>query len=72
MLKDIFNREIIYLRISVTDWCDLRCKYCMIEKMEFLPKKDVLTFEQIERLVDIFISEGVNKIRLTGGEPLVR
>jgi len=72
MLKDIFNREINYLRISVTDRCDLRCKYCMKEKMEFLPKKDVLTFEQIERLVDIFISEGVNKIRLTGGEPLVR
>ena len=72
MLKDIFNRNINYLRISVTDRCDLRCQYCMNEKMEFLPKKEILSFEEIERLIDIFIDQGVKKIRLTGGEPLVR
>jgi len=72
VLKDIFNRDINYLRISVTDRCDLRCQYCMKEKMEFLPKKEILSFEQIERLVDIFIERGIKKIRLTGGEPLVR
>ena len=72
MLIDIFNRKINYLRISVTDRCDLRCHYCMKEDMEFLPKSNILTLEQIERLSDIFISQGVEKIRLTGGEPLVR
>ena len=72
MLKDIFNRNINYLRVSVTDRCDLRCLYCMNENVEFLPKSEVLTFEQIERLCDVFISQGVEKIRLTGGEPLVR
>ena len=72
MLKDIFNRNINYLRLSVTDRCDLRCQYCMKEKTEFLPKKEILSFEQIERLVDIFIDQGIEKIRLTGGEPLVR
>ena len=60
------------LRITVTDRCDLRCVYCMKEKMDFLPKKEILSFEEIERLCDNFISLGVNKIRLTGGEPLVR
>jgi cyclic pyranopterin phosphate synthase len=71
-LVDRFKRKITYLRLSVTDRCDLRCLYCMKEKMEFLPKAKILTFEEIERLCDIFIELGVNKIRLTGGEPLVR
>ena len=71
-LLDQFNREINYLRISVTDRCDLRCVYCMKEKMTFLPKKEILTLEEIERLCDNFIELGVRKIRLTGGEPLVR
>ena len=71
-LLDQFNRRIDYLRISVTDRCDLRCVYCMKEKMTFLPKSEILTLEEIERLCDNFIEMGVNKIRLTGGEPLVR
>jgi len=71
-LVDQFLRKINYLRISVTDRCDLRCVYCMKEKMEFLPKKEILSFEEIERLCDNFINLGVNKIRLTGGEPLIR
>tara|TARA_B110000196_G_C21112448_1_gene648568 strand:- start:6 stop:998 length:993 start_codon:yes stop_codon:yes gene_type:complete len=71
-LLDQFSRPINYLRISVTDRCDLRCVYCMKEKMNFLPKNEILTFEEIERLCDNFIEMGVNKIRLTGGEPLVR
>ena len=71
-LIDQYSRNINYLRISVTDRCDLRCVYCMKEKMEFLPKKEILTLEEIERLCDNFIEMGVNKIRLTGGEPLVR
>tara|TARA_Y100000590_G_scaffold424183_1_gene530779 strand:+ start:240 stop:1232 length:993 start_codon:yes stop_codon:yes gene_type:complete len=71
-LTDQFNRKINYLRVSVTDRCDLRCVYCMKEKMNFLPKKDILTLEEIERLCDNFIELGVDKIRLTGGEPLVR
>ena len=71
-LIDQFNRHINYLRISVTDRCDLRCLYCMKEKMTFLPKKEILTLEEIERLCDNFIEMGVKKIRLTGGEPLVR
>tara|TARA_Y100000590_G_scaffold450654_1_gene590669 strand:- start:3415 stop:4407 length:993 start_codon:yes stop_codon:yes gene_type:complete len=71
-LIDSFQRKINYLRVSVTDRCDLRCQYCMKEKMTFLPKKDLLTFEEIERLCDNFIDLGVEKIRLTGGEPLVR
>ena len=71
-LVDQFLRKINYLRVSVTDRCDLRCNYCMKEKMEFLPKSEILTLEQIERLSEIFISQGVEKIRLTGGEPLVR
>ena len=71
-LIDQFNRKINYLRISVTDRCDLRCVYCMKEKMTFLPKNEILTLEEIERLCDNFIDMGVKKIRLTGGEPLVR
>ena len=71
-LIDQYSRNIYYLRISVTDRCDLRCVYCMKEKMEFLPKKEILTFEEIERLCDNFIEMGVKKIRLTGGEPLVK
>ncbi len=71
-LTDQFLRKINYLRVSVTDRCDLRCVYCMKEKMQFLPKKEILTLEEIERLCDNFIQLGVEKIRLTGGEPLVR
>ena len=71
-LTDQYNRKVNYLRISVTDRCDLRCVYCMHEKMTFLPKKEILTLEEIERLCDNFIDLGINKIRLTGGEPLVR
>ena len=71
-LVDQFSRKINYLRVSVTDRCDLRCVYCMKEKMTFLPKSEILTLEEIERLCDNFIELGVEKIRLTGGEPLVR
>ena len=71
-LVDTFGRHISYLRISVTDRCDFRCVYCMAEDMTFLPKKDVLRFEEIEAIAGAFIARGVNKIRLTGGEPLVR
>ena len=71
-LVDQFLRKINYLRVSVTDRCDLRCVYCMKEKMNFLPKSEVLSLEEIERLCDNFIELGVEKIRLTGGEPLVR
>ena len=71
-LTDQFSRTVNYLRVSVTDRCDLRCVYCMKEKMTFLPKDEVLTIEEIERLCDNFIEMGVKKIRLTGGEPLVR
>ena len=71
-LVDAFDRRISYLRLSVTDRCDLRCTYCMPEAMRFLPKKDVLTLEELHRLALAFIERGVTKIRLTGGEPLVR
>ena len=71
-LVDTFGRHISYLRISVTDRCDFRCVYCMAEDMTFLPKKDVLSFEEIEAIAGAFITRGVSKIRLTGGEPLVR
>jgi cyclic pyranopterin phosphate synthase len=71
-LTDQFSRPINYLRVSVTDRCDLRCVYCMKEKMTFLPRSEILTLEEIERLCDNFIEMGVKKIRLTGGEPLVR
>ena len=71
-LRDGFGREITYLRLSVTDRCDLRCTYCMAENMTFLPKRDLLTLEELERLAGAFIDRGVRKIRVTGGEPLVR
>jgi cyclic pyranopterin phosphate synthase len=71
-MLDPFGRRISYLRVSVTDRCDLRCTYCMAEDMTFLPKSEVLTLEELERLCDVFIGLGVEKIRLTGGEPLVR
>jgi cyclic pyranopterin phosphate synthase len=69
---DPFGRAITYLRISVTDRCDLRCVYCMAEDMEFLPKRDLLTLEELDRLAAAFIRLGTTKIRITGGEPLVR
>ena len=69
---DPFGRSITYLRVSVTDRCDLRCVYCMAEHMEFLPKAEVLTLEELQRLCGAFVRLGVRKIRLTGGEPLVR
>ena len=69
---DPFGRSIDYLRISVTDRCDFRCVYCMSENMSFLPKKDLLTLEELERMCRTFVSMGVRKLRLTGGEPLVR
>jgi len=69
---DGFGRRISYVRLSVTDRCDLRCRYCMAEKMIFLPRKDVLSLEEIVALSDTFIARGVRRIRLTGGEPLVR
>ncbi len=69
---DPFGRKISYLRVSVTDRCDFRCVYCMAENMTFLPKKDLLTLEELDRLCSAFIAKGVRKLRLTGGEPLVR
>ncbi|MFC4270640.1 GTP 3',8-cyclase MoaA [Sneathiella chungangensis] len=69
---DPFGRKISYLRVSVTDRCDFRCKYCMSENMTFLPKKDVLSLEELEKISAAFIRKGVRKIRITGGEPLVR
>ncbi len=69
---DPFGRAITYLRVSVTDRCDFRCVYCMAEDMVFLPKKDLLTLEELDRLCGAFIRHGVTKLRLTGGEPLVR
>ena len=72
MLIDSFQRKISYIRVSVTDRCDFRCVYCMSEDMEFLPKKDVLSLEELDRLCNTFIDLGVKKLRITGGEPLVR
>jgi len=69
---DPFGRTIAYLRVSVTDRCDFRCVYCMAEHMTFLPKAEVLTLEELDRLCSAFIGKGVKKLRLTGGEPLVR
>jgi GTP 3',8-cyclase len=71
-LIDPFGREISYLRVSVTDRCDFRCVYCMAEHMSFLPKADLLTLEELDRLCSAFVDRGVRKLRLTGGEPLVR
>ena len=72
MLLDPYKRPVSYLRVSVTDRCDFRCQYCMAENMTFLPKKDLLTLEEIERICVSFINLGTTKIRITGGEPLVR
>src|SRR6266571_1203718 len=71
-LIDPFGRAISYLRVSVTDRCDLRCVYCMAENMSFLPKAEILTLEELDRLCSAFVARGVRKLRLTGGEPLVR
>ncbi|TGP39301.1 radical SAM protein, partial [bacterium M00.F.Ca.ET.228.01.1.1] len=71
-MVDPFGRSITYLRVSVTDRCDFRCTYCMSEHMTFLPKKDLLTLEELDRLCSVFILRGVRKLRLTGGEQLVR
>lgn len=71
-LIDSFGRQITYLRVSVTDRCDFRCVYCMAEDMQFLSRREVLSFEEIDTIVAAFVSRGVRKVRLTGGEPLVR
>jgi GTP 3',8-cyclase len=71
-LVDPFGRAISYLRVSVTDRCDFRCVYCMAENMSFLPKADILSLEELDRLCSAFVARGVRKLRLTGGEPLVR
>jgi GTP 3',8-cyclase len=71
-LVDPFGRAISYLRVSVTDRCDFRCVYCMSEDMNFLPKQDLLTLEELDRLCSVFVGKGVRKLRITGGEPLVR
>jgi cyclic pyranopterin phosphate synthase len=71
-LVDPFGRAITYLRVSVTDRCDFRCVYCMAENMSFLPKAEVLSLEELDRLCSAFVARGVRKLRLTGGEPLVR
>ncbi|MDB4040591.1 GTP 3',8-cyclase MoaA [Methylophilaceae bacterium] len=72
MLIDQFNRKINYIRVSVTDRCDFRCVYCMSEKMTFMPRNDLLSLEEIARVIKIFNGLGVEKVRITGGEPLVR
>ena len=72
MLLDPFKRPVSYLRVSVTDRCDFRCEYCMAENMSFLPKKDLLSLQEIERICISFIKLGTTKIRITGGEPLVK
>jgi len=71
-LTDGFDRRVTYLRVSVTDRCDLRCVYCMAERMQFLPRAEVLTLEELDRIASVFVSLGVRKLRLTGGEPLKR
>ena len=71
-LQDTFGRKINYLRLSVTDRCDFRCTYCMAEKMQFLPRAEILSLEECLRVAQVFVALGVSKIRLTGGEPLVR
>ncbi len=71
-LIDPLGRQITYLRVSVTDRCDFRCVYCMAETMDFLPRQDLLSLEEIDRLAGAFVARGVRKLRLTGGEPLVR
>ena len=71
-LIDSFGRRIDYVHLSVTDRCDLRCRYCMTARMKFLPRREILTLEELGALATILIARGVRKIRLTGGEPLVR
>ena len=71
-LIDGFGRRIGYVRVSVTDRCDLRCVYCMAEHMQFLPKAEVLSIEELDRVASLFVRLGTRKLRLTGGEPLVR
>ena len=71
-LVDPFGRHVTYLRVSVTDRCDFRCSYCMSEHMTFLPKKDLLSLEELDRVCSAFVAKGVHKLRITGGEPLVR
>ncbi|HTN39669.1 MAG TPA: radical SAM protein, partial [Asticcacaulis sp.] len=71
-LIDGFGRRLSYVRLSVTDRCDLRCTYCMSEHQTFLPRKDLLSFEEMERLSLFLIDSGVERLRITGGEPLVR
>ena len=71
-LRDRYGRDITYLRVSVTDRCDLRCVYCMSEQMTFLPRRDLLSLEELNRLCSAFVQRGVKKLRITGGEPLVR
>ena len=71
-MKDTFDREINYLRVSVTDRCDLRCIYRMKEKMEFLPKSEILSSEEVNNICSAFIDLGIKKIRITGGEPLIK
>jgi cyclic pyranopterin phosphate synthase len=71
-LIDPFGRRVSYLRVSVTDRCDFRCSYCMSEHMTFLPKRDLLTLEELDRLCSAFVAKGVSKLRITGGEPLMR
>ena len=71
-LVDPYLSPITYLRVSVTDRCDLRCVYCINEEMSFLPKRDLLTLEELDRLCTAFVRRGTTKLRLTGGEPLVR
>ena len=71
-LVDPYGRHVTYLRVSVTDRCDFRCVYCMSEHMTFLPKKDLLTLEELDRVCSAFVARGVRKLRITGGEPLVR
>ena len=71
-LRDPFGRAITYVRVSVTDRCDFRCAYCMAEYMTFLPRRELLTLEELDRLCSAFIEMGTRKIRITGGEPVVR
>ncbi|HSF71047.1 MAG TPA: radical SAM protein, partial [Methylotenera sp.] len=71
-LIDQFGRTVDYIRLSITDRCDFRCEYCMAEDMTFLPREKVLSLEECARLVKIFVNLGVTKVRITGGEPLVR
>lgn len=72
VMKDGLGRQIDYLRMSVTDRCDFRCVYCMPKRMTFLPRQQVLTLEELLRLAKLFVGAGISKIRLSGGEPLIR